>query len=103
MHKQIFYIEEGEDVVKEFTVMREEFTDFVHMDGVRPGMDAMLNAQIADINVSPGQGGFPTKTVSQNAVLSINVKVVKLVQIDVVTDVRGPELLQLKKDFLLSM
>ena len=28
-------------------------------------MDAMLNAQIADINVSLGKGGFPTKTVSQ--------------------------------------
>ena len=99
LHKQIFYIEEGEDVVKEFTVMREEFTDFVHMDGVRPGMDAMLNAQIADINVSAGQGGFPTKTVTQNAVLSINVKVVKLVQIDVVTDVRGPGITPIKERF----
>ena len=47
----------------------------------------MLNAQIADINVSPGQGGFH-KNVTKNAALSINVKVVKLVQIDVVTDVR---------------
>ena len=91
LHVQIFYIEEGEDVVKEFTVMREEFTDFVHMDGVRPGMDAMLMLKLQILMLVLGKG-FPTKTVSQNAVLSINVKVVKLVQIDVVTDVRGPEL-----------
>lgn len=99
LHKQIYYIEEGEDVVKEFTVMREEFTDFVHMDGVRPGMEAMLNGQIADITVSAGQGGFPTRTVNQNAVLTINVKVVKLVQIDVVTDVRGPGITPIKEEF----
>lgn len=89
LHKQIFYIEEGSDLVKEFTIMREEFTDFVHIEGARPGMEALVNAQIVDVTVSP-VSGFPTKTVSQNAVLSVTVKVVKLVQIDVVTNVRGP-------------
>ena len=98
LHKQIFYIEEGSDLVKEFTVMREEFTDFVHVEGARPGMQTLLNAQIVDVTTSPVPG-FPTRTINQNAVLSVTVKVIELVQLDVVTDVRGPGVTPITEEF----
>lgn len=90
LHKQIFYIEEGDYVVKEFTVMREEFTDFVHIEGARPGMDALVDAQLMFIDTNAANGTFPTSTIHQSAVLSVTVKVIEILQLDVVTDVTGP-------------
>ena len=46
LHKQIYYVEEGDYVVKEYTIMREEFTDFLHVPGATPQMDAILDANI---------------------------------------------------------
>ena len=51
LHKQVYYVEEGDYVVKEFTVMREEFTDFVHIDGARPDMEALLDGHILIVNI----------------------------------------------------
>lgn len=90
LHKQIFYIAEGEYVVREFTVAREDFTDFVHIPGAKPGMDAMVDAQLLFIDTNPANGSFPTDTIHQAAVISVSVKVIELVQLDVVTDVTGP-------------
>ena len=45
--------------VKEFTIMREEFTDFVHVNGARPDMEAMLDGHILFVNTNPANGEFP--------------------------------------------
>lgn len=89
LHKQIYYVEEGDYVVKEFTVMREEFTDFVHIDGARPDMEALLDGHILFVNTNPASGEFPTDTLYQVAVLAVDVKVVDLMTLDVVTDCYG--------------
>ena len=86
LHKQVYYVEEGDYVVKEFTVMREEFTDFVHIDGARPDMEALLDGHILFVNTNPANGEFPTDTLYQVAVLAVDVKVVDLMTLDVVTD-----------------
>lgn len=90
LHKQIFYIREGENVVREYTVTREEFTDFVHIKGAKPDMDVMLDADLLFINTDSATGEFPTETLHQSAVISVSVKVIELLQLDVVTDVTGP-------------
>ena len=89
LHKQIYYVEEGDYVVREFTVMREEFTDFVHIQGAKPDMEALIDAQLLYIDTNAA-GDFPTDTIHQAAVLSVTVKVIELLQLDVVTDVTGP-------------
>jgi LysM repeat protein len=89
LHKQIYYVEEGDYVVREFTVMREEFTDFVHIQGAKPDMDALIDAQLLYIDTNAA-GDFPTDTIHQAAVLSVTVKVIEILQLDVVTDVTGP-------------
>jgi len=90
LHKQIFYVEDGDYVVKEFTVMREEFTDFVHIKGAEPGMDVILNAQLMFVDTNPANGSFPADTIHQAAVISVSAKVIEIMQLDVVTDVTGP-------------
>ncbi|NLT95153.1 MAG: DUF3794 domain-containing protein [Clostridia bacterium] len=89
LHKQIYYVAEGEYVVREFTVMREEFTDFVHIQGAKPNMDALIDAQLLYIDTNAA-GDFPTDTIHQAAVISVTVKVIEILQLDVVTDVTGP-------------
>ena len=89
LHKQIYYVEEGDYVVKEFTIMREEFTDFVHVNGARPDMEAMLDGHILFVNTNPANGEFPTDLLYQVAVLSVDVKVVEMMTLDVVTDCYG--------------
>lgn len=97
LHKQIYYVEDGDFVVKEYTIMREEFTDFVHIPGAKPDMEAMLDANIVYINMSAADGEFPTDTLNQSAVLSVSAKVYEIVQLDVVTDVAGKNL-KVEKD-----
>lgn len=99
LHKQIYYVAEDDYVVKEKTIMREEFTDFVHIQGVKPDMEAMVDAAVIYVNTSPSNGEFPTATFQQNAVLSVNVKVYELVQLDVVTDAKGPNISTTKEAF----
>lgn len=89
LHKQIYYVEEGDYVVKEFTIMREEFTDFVHIQGARPDMEAMLDGHILFVNTNPANGEFPTDLLSQVAVLAVDVKVIETMALDVVTDAYG--------------
>lgn len=89
LHKQIYYVEEGGYVVKEFTVMREEFTDFVHVHGARPDMEALLDGHVLFVNTSPASGDFPTSMLYQAAVLAVDVRVVECMTLDVVTDCYG--------------
>ena len=99
LHKQVYYVEEGDYVVKEFTVMREEFTDFVHIDGARPDMEALLDGHILFVNTNPASGEFPTDMLYQVAVLAVDVKVVDLMTLDVVTDCYGDGLQVQKAPF----
>lgn len=99
LHKQIYYVEEGDYVVKEFTIMREEFTDFVHIQGAKPEMEAMLDGHILFVNTNPASGEFPTDLLYQVAVLAVDVKVVDIMTLDVVTDVYGEGLSVQKAPF----
>ena len=90
LHKQIYYVEDGDYVVKEFTIMREEFTDFVHVPGATPDMEAMLDAHILFVDTNPASGCFPTDRIQQSAVLTVDVRVVNMMTLDVVTDCHGP-------------
>lgn len=89
LHKQIYYVEDGDYVVKEFTIMREEFTDFVHVPGAMPEMEAMLDGHILFVDTNPASGCFPTDMIHQAAVLAVDVKVVNMMTLDVVTDCHG--------------
>lgn len=89
LHKQVYYVEEGDYIVKEFTIMREEFTDFVHIQGARPDMEAMLDGHILFVNTNPANGEFPTDLLYQVAVLAVDVKVIETMTLDVVTDAYG--------------
>ena len=89
LHKQVYYVEQGDYVVKEFTIMREEFTDFVHIQGARPDMEAMLDGHILFVNTNPANGDFPTDLLYQVAVLAVDVKVTETMTLDVVTDAYG--------------
>ena len=82
LHKQIYYVEEGDYVVKEFTIMREEFTDFVHIQGARPDMEAMLDGNILFVNTNPANGEFPADLLYQVAVLAVDVKVMETMTLD---------------------
>lgn len=99
LHKQIYYVEEGDSVVKEFTIMREEFTDFVHIHGARPEMEAMLDGHILFVNTNPANEKFPTDMLYQVAVLAIDVKVVETMTLDVVTDCYGEGIVVQKAPF----
>ena len=89
LHKQVYYVEQGDYVVKEFTIMREEFTDFVHIQGARPDMEAMLDGHILFVNTNPANGDSPTDLLYQVAVLAVDVKVTETMTLDVVTDAYG--------------
>ena len=99
LHKQVYYVEEGDYVVKEFTIMREEFTDFVHIQGAKPDMEAMLNGNILFVNTNPANGQFPTDLLYQTAVLAVDVKVIETITLDVVTDAYGDNLTVQKAPF----
>ena len=89
LHKQIYYVEEGDYIVKEFTIMREEFTDFLHAPGARPDMDAILDGTILFVDTNAANDTFPTDTIFQSAVINVDVKVIDIMTLDVVTDVFG--------------
>ena len=99
LHKQIYYVEEGDYVVKEFTIMREEFTDFVHIQGARPDMEAMLDGNILFVNTNPANGEFPADLLYQVAVLAVDVKVMETMTLDVVTDAYGENITVQKSPF----
>ena len=57
LHKQIYYVEENDYVVKEHTIAREEFTDFVHVPGAKPDMEAKVGAHVLSAERHAADGG----------------------------------------------
>lgn len=99
LHKQIYYVEEGDYVVKEHTIMREEFTDFLHVPGATPQMDAVLDGHILFVDTNPANDGFPTDSIFQIAVVTVDVTVIDILTLDVVTDVCGEGITATKELF----
>ncbi|MFY9175267.1 MAG: SPOCS domain-containing protein [Peptococcia bacterium] len=92
LHKQIYYVECVTGDVQEFTVPDEKITEFVHIEGARPGMEARVNVAIEFCDLEaikiPGQQCF--RQFQQTCILKIRVRIVEMVEVDVVTNVSGP-------------
>jgi len=91
LHKQIYYVECNTGDVQEFTVPDERVTEFVHIEGARPGMEARVNVDIEFCDVEavkmPNQMCF--RQFQQTCILRIRARVIEMVEIDVVTNVSG--------------
>ena len=46
VHKQIFYVDDDTDQLKEFTVPDERFVHFVDVPGAMPGMNVQIHARV---------------------------------------------------------
>lgn len=86
LHKQIFYIEHDSGRMFE-TSVDEEWTEFVEIPGVRPGMDVMVNTMVeyAEVELKPGM----KKSARQTAIVKITVKALSDMMMDYVKDVTG--------------
>ena len=97
LHKQIYYVECVTGDVQEFTVGDEKITEFVHIEGAVPEMDAKVKVEIeyCDIeavkmmpeNNNQNQNCF--LVFQQTCILKIRVKVLEMIEVDVVTNVSG--------------
>lgn len=91
LHKQIYYVECITGDVQEFTVPDERVTEFIHIEGARPGMTARVTVDIEYCDVEavrlPGQECH--RQFQQTCILRIRARVVEIVEIDVVTNVIG--------------
>lgn len=87
--KQIFFSEEGTNIVREQTV-QDSFTHFVHLDGVYPGAHVRANARVEYVNHTViGKREVKGKIVTdvrQTVVIEIKVLARKFKEIDFVTD-----------------
>ncbi|MBZ4653237.1 MAG: Peptidoglycan-binding lysin domain protein [Peptococcaceae bacterium] len=92
LHKQIYYVECITGDVQEFTVPDERITEFVHIEGARPGMDARVSVEVEYCDVEAvdmaGDQGCH-RVFQQTCILKIKAKVIEMVEIDVVTNVSG--------------
>lgn len=86
LHKQIFYIEEGSRRMFE-TSVDEEWSEFVELPGVRPGMDVTAKATVefSEVELKPGK----KNKARQTAIIKLNVKAKMDVTLDFVSDVTG--------------
>lgn len=80
--------------VAEFTI---PFKDFVEVAGAFPGATAFVDVIVEHISFDVPPAGDP---IIAQIVLAIFVKVVEAVQVEVVTDVKGPPGLQVRKELL---
>jgi len=91
LHKQIYYVECVTGDVQEFTVPDERVTEFVHIEGARPGMEARVSVNIEFCDIEPikmaGKDCF--RQFQQTCILRIRVRIVEMVEVDVVTNVSG--------------
>lgn len=91
LHKQIYYVECITGDVQEFTVPDERVTEFIHIEGARPGMTARVSVDIEFCDVEavrlPGQECH--RQFQQTCILRIRARVVEIVEVDVVTNVMG--------------
>lgn len=92
LHKQIYYVECVTGDVQEFTVPDEKFTEFVHIEGARPGMDARVSVEVeyCDVEAIDMAGDKGCHCVfHQTCIVKIRAKVIEVAEIDVVTNVSG--------------
>ncbi|PKM88250.1 MAG: hypothetical protein CVU87_07900 [Firmicutes bacterium HGW-Firmicutes-12] len=92
LHKQIYYVECITGDVQEYTVPDERITEFIHLEGAMPEMDAKVDVKIEYCDVEavdlPGDNDCHL-TFQQTCILKIEAKVIEVVDIDVVTNVVG--------------
>lgn len=86
--KQVFYVDEQDNILRELTVEPELFTHFIHINGTRPGMNVQVTPRIEYVNVDLAEDGL---TGRQVAVIELFAKVTETQQIEVVTDVNIPD------------
>ena len=85
LHKQVFYVDATTRQMFEFSI-DEDFTTFVHLEGVDPRTDVTVNAVLEYVKfdlVTP-------TTATQSAIIKLVVRAVRTRKITVVTDVIGP-------------
>lgn len=85
LHKQVFYVDATTRQMFEFS-FDEDFTTFVHLEGVEPRTDVTVNAQLEYVKFDLTS---PT-TANQSAIIKLVVRAVTTREIKVVTDVIGP-------------
>jgi LysM repeat protein len=104
IHKQIFYVDEDTDQLKEFTVTDEKFIHFVDVPGAMPGMNVQVHARIEFIGhdfIREFQENQAWFTVfRQTVVLEVFAKVTETLQLEVVVDVRGIDQKKVTKELL---
>lgn len=91
LHKQIYYVECETGDVQEFTVPDERITEFVHIEGAEPDMEARVNVDIeyCDVEAVEMTGQECHRQFQQTCILKIRARVFEVIEIDVVTNVVG--------------
>lgn len=92
LHKQIDYVECITGDVQEFTVPDERITEFIHLEGAMPKMDARVDVKIeyCDVEAADIAGDNDCHLrFLQTCILKIRAKVIEIIEIDVVTNVEG--------------
>ena len=90
--KQIYYVECVTGDVQEYSVPAERITEFVHLEGAMPGMEARVNLDIeyCDVEAIDMDGDKKCHCMfQQTCILKIRVKVIEMLEIEVVTGVSG--------------
>jgi len=90
--KQIYYVECITGDVQEFSVPAEKITEFIHVEGAMPGMEARVDLDIeyCDVEAIDMAGDKNCHCMfQQTCILRIRVKVIEMVEIEVVTGVAG--------------
>ncbi len=96
LHKQIYYVECETGDVQEFTVPDEKITEFIHLEGAMPDMEAKVDVDIeyCDVEAIDMAGDNNChRMFQQTCIVRIKAKVVEIIEIDVVTDVVGTGLI----------
>ncbi len=95
LHKQIYYVECITGDVQEYSVPDERITEFVHIDGAMPDMDAIVNVDIEYCDVEAvkvhnnNNNNNCHLVFQQTCILRIRAKIIETLEIDVVTNVEG--------------
>ena len=120
IHKQIFYVDEDTDQMKEFTVKDEKFVHFVDVPGAMPGMNKQIHTriefvghdQLREEKKDKGKDyekeyetnqKEPKKIFThfrQTVIIEIFAKVTETLQLEVVVDVKGIDPKRITKELL---
>ena len=124
LHKQIFYVDDKSGQMKEFTVDDERFVHFVDVPGAMPGMNVQVHVRVEfvghdfirevkayrdaesaeDLELETEHEKDKKKNVDslfrQTVVLEIFAKVTESMQLDVVVDVNGVDMNNVKTELL---